>query len=272
MFYLNDSLKKKLAITNLIQVKKPCSFCLLLNLIIFLFLPQTANANATKQLIIMADPSLSVALNLIARDYALQKNIAVTTIFEPTDQQITQIKEGNPCNIIISARRDLIDEMQNNGLINVYSRRKIARNNLSLVASKYNNSNLKLSNLNNLNDVVIIPDAASTAEGFYANQAMKHYNISDALLKNHIIAESSYETINLIDDYAGIGIIFESDAKLFGNIKELDRFSSDSHNLLIYEAASVIGDDMELSADFLQYLNGKASREIFRGNGFSPNF
>jgi molybdate transport system substrate-binding protein len=272
MPYPNDLSPAKLFAKKLGKNARRCYFLALLIFTSAFLTAQPTSARTTKQLIIMADPSLSVALNLIARDYALKNNIAVTTIFEPTQAQINQIKEGAPCNIIISARRDLIDMMQQNGLINIYSRQKIVRNNLSLVASKYNNTNLNLTNLNNLNDMVVIPDAALTAEGFYAQQAMKHYNITEKMLKSHIMAESSFEAVKLIDDYAGIGIIFESDAKLFNNIKELDRFSSDSHNLLIYEAASIIGDDMQTSAQFLQYLNEKNARQIFRVNGFSPNF
>jgi molybdate transport system substrate-binding protein len=244
----------------------------LLTIILNLNIGATKAEPLAKQLIIMADPSLSVALNLIARNYSLQNNIAITTIFEETQKQIINIKEGSPCNIIISARRDLIDSMQQNGLIDVYSRQNIARNNLSLVASKYNNnSEINIDNLQNLNETIIINDA-KTAEGFYTNQAIKHYNLAEPFANHSVIASSSFEAIKLIDDYAGIGIIFGSDAKLFENIKEVSTFNSESHDLLIYQAASVIGDDATISKRFIKYLGSKYARNIFQTHGFSPNF
>ncbi len=259
------------------------------------------NNSPERSITIMADPSLTVVISLIAREYALKHDVAITTIYSSTPQQIKQIEAGDESDVIISARPEWIDDMQQKGLIDVFSRRNIARNNLVLVGSKFNfqQPNMKqfsnkplgtikvegakegtnispptISSFTKQPDefMLVIGDYLANAEGSYAVQALKNYQLNQLLEPYYTVVESAYEMVNMVEQYDVMGVLFRTDAQLFPQIREIEAFSADAHTPLIYQAAAVVGENMELAREFIAYLNGKQARNIFREYGFSTFF
>ena len=233
-----------------------------------------------RSITIMADPSLTVVVSLIARQYALKHDVAITTIFSSTPSQIKQIKEGDASNVIISARPEWIDEMQQNGLIDVFSRRNIARNNLVLAGSRFNfkQPNMKQAtsisafNANAEDFMFAIGNPLLTAEGNYAVQALESYKLNQMLEPHYVFVGSASEVVNMIEQHDAIGVLFRTDAQLFYDVKEIEAFTADAHSPLIYQAAAVVGENMEQARSFIAYLNGADARNIFREYGFSTFF
>ncbi len=250
---------------------------------LFMWLATINYANADveeKTITIMADPSLTVVVSLIARDYALKNNVAITTIFSPINQQIKAIENGEASDIIITAKPAFMDSAQQKGLIDVFSKRNIARNNLVLAGIRSNFSKPNLQNAKNLHlfidnqddFMLVVGDAATTAEGGYSLEAIEHYKLKKLLEPYFAFVSSAFETVNMIEEYNAIGVLFRTDAQLFPSVRELEAFNGDAHSPLIYQAAAVVGENMELSREFIIYLSEKQARDTFREYGFSTFF
>jgi molybdate transport system substrate-binding protein len=259
---------------------------LVYSMLIWLGIADCANAEEQeKNLTIMADPSLTVVVSLIARDYALKNNVAITTIFSPINEQIRAIENGDASDIIITAKPAFMDSVQQKGLIDVFSKRNIARNNLVLAGVSTNFTKPNLQNAKNLDSfnpnanaevpddfMFVVGDVLKTAEGSYALEAIEHYNLKKLLEPKFTFVQSAFETVNMIDEYDAIGVLFRTDAQLFPIVRELEAFNGDTHSPLIYQAAAVVGENMELSREFIIFLSEKSVRDIFREYGFSTFF
>ena len=59
-----------------------------------------------RNITIMADPSMTVAISKIARAYSHKNNITVSAIFSSTKEQILQITDGADADVLITKRVD----------------------------------------------------------------------------------------------------------------------------------------------------------------------
>jgi molybdate transport system substrate-binding protein len=236
--------------------------------------------NQEKTLTIIADPSLTVPLNKIARAYALEHDISITTVFSSTKEQMKDIEAGAEGNVIITAKPSWLEEIQQKGLIDVFSKRDIARNHLVLAGSQFTFLSPDLRASPSIMDFTSTPeefsiaigDATTTAEGGYAIEALGFYRLHNILEPYYTFLASPQQIIRLIERYGAMGIMFRTDVLLFPQIKEIAAFDDESHRPILYQAAAIIGDDMDISRHFIHYLTEEYARECLREHGFSPLF
>lgn len=230
-------------------------------------------------LTIMADSSLTVPLNLIARAYALQHDVSISTVFSPTKEQIEQIRAGEDANILITARSAWMDEAQQKGLIDIYSRIHLARNRLVMVApldtprvlpSSATVEQLSRYVEDRTDAILALGNASTSAEGHYALQSLRYYGWDRVLEPHYHFLRNIPQITSMITGYDALGIMFRSDVPLHPNLKEIFRFSENSHRPILYEGAVVAGDDMEEARIFLSYLQSRQARRIFARFGLEP--
>lgn len=230
-------------------------------------------------LTIMADSSLTVPLNLIARTYALEHDVSISTVFFPSNEQIQQISDGEDANIFITARTAWMEEAQQKGLIDVYSRVHLARNQLVLVASTQHRQVLPSSPStedilammqHNENFILALGSANTSAEGHYALQALRYYGWDRNFEPNYHFLRNIPQLASMITSNDVLGIIFRSDVPLYPNLKEVFHFAPESHRPITYEAAVIAGDDMEEARVFLSYLQSHYAQRIFARFGLEP--
>jgi molybdate transport system substrate-binding protein len=201
-------------------------------------------------------------------------------VFSPTQEHIKAIEDGAESNVIITAKSLWMDELQQKGLIDIFSKRDIARNQLVLAGSQFTFASPDLRASSSIMDFTSTPeefsvgigDAATTAEGGYAIESLSSYRLHNILEPHYVFLPSVQHIIRLIERYGAMGILFRTDVLLVPHIKEIASFDDNSHRPIIYQAAAVIGDDMELSRHFISYLTEEHARRIFREYGFSPLF
>ncbi len=227
---------------------------------------------------VMADPSLTVPLNLIAREYSLKHNISITTVFSSTRTQLRDIERGEEATVIIAANTSWIDKLQQKGLIDVYSRTNIARNRLVLAGSQFEVRQVNLDTAPNIaaftdepkEFMLAMGNPAFTSEGSYAIDALDQLTLEMTLEPHYSFFRNMYQLIDTIHRYRAMGIVFRSDALLFPNIREISAFRPDAHRPILYQGAVVAGENMELGREFLTYLNTDAAHRIFKAYGMDP--
>ncbi len=258
---------------RMVQVAFACT-CL----IFYAFTQSTAEGAPMQTLTIMADPSLRVPITLIARRYALDHHLSVSTSFNSTKEQIAQIEKGAEAGILLAARPEWVDDLQQKGLIDIYSRKNIARNRLVLAGSEFELQSVDIQAAHAIGAFTdhpdgftfIIGDAGDTAEGNYAEAALHTHHLSDILAPYVLRLHTSYQITDTISRYHSMGITFRSDALLFPDIKEMSVFKPKDHPPILYQGVVIVGDEMDSSRRFLTYLASEEAWHILKTFGFDP--
>lgn len=229
-----------------------------------------------KGLTVMADYSLTVPINIISRHYALEHNISITTNLGSTHDHIGEIEEGAEANILIAAKDSWIKELRQKGLIDVYSRRVVAYNKLSLTGSQFAHIIPPLSDRTMIADISDTPqdfllamgDAQYTAEGSYGLEVLRYYALLGIMEPYYSFFRNMGDLVYAQKDSDTLGIMFYSDALLFPQIKSLQIFPAQSHAAITYQAVVIAGENMEEARDFVSYLEGEYAQGIFKQFGF----
>lgn len=229
------------------------------------------------QIHVLADPSLTIPLTLIARDYAREHNVSVSTSFANTQKQIEAIEEGLEADVFITSRASTLRNLKNRGLIDVFSQTSITKNRLSLVTYAANTL-----------DLIMIPrlPLASILEridqgfsfmlghpdfqisGIYGVEALRNFEISGELEPYFVFIQSPVEMQHAIAQKGGYGIMLRTDAARNAQLKILGVFPESSHTPISYQAVAVATEQMEKARDFIAYLNGEHAQRIFNNQGF----
>ncbi len=246
----------------------------------FLATPASAQQETLKSLTVLADHSMSVPLNLLARDYALNHHISITTTFSSTKTQITEIEEGAEANILISPKNVWIKQMQQKGLIDVYSRTNIARNRLVLAGSQFMPIPPALHAKSNINEITDQPDdfmfalgdPEYTPEGGLGLEILNHYDLLGLMEPHYHFFRDIYQMIGAISDDNAVGVLLRTDTVLFPNIKTLQLFSPETHPPITYQAVVIAGENMEEGREFITYLQSDHAKNVFASFGFDAVF
>ncbi len=239
------------------------------------FALEKLDATVTKDITVLADPSLSVPLVRIARRYGEIYNISVSTSFGSSKNHIAQIREGQEGDIFITAKTSWIKQLQQEGLMDVYSRTSIARNQLAIVAPLARKGQvdslprISLQMMESKHEMSFaLGDPEYVAEGTYTLETLSYYKLGGDLEPFYSILNSSYSLKNTIANHDAYGAIFYTDALLYPDITHIETVDEKAHQPIIYQAATVVGENMDQAGHFLNFLRGNIAQAIFREYGF----
>lgn len=182
-----------------------------------------------------------------------------------------QIENGADIDIFIAVGGKNMTETENRGFIEKGSRYLIAEDELVCISSKENNEINKLEDLIKKENCIIangepgiVPCAKTVEEtmsylGFYEKIKDKF-----VLCKDLLQVRSYVETGN-----ADGGFVWKSIAIKSNKVKIIFESDEKMHKPVIIEAAVLKeGKNRSRSIDFVKYLTGNMSAEIFKENGF----
>ena len=92
-------------------------------------------ADAIKTISIIADSSLSLPVTKIIQQYSTDKHQAVVASYVPVNQQEEAVMEGVGYDVLITARPKLLEQLKQQGLVDIYTESEVAKNRLVLAAS-----------------------------------------------------------------------------------------------------------------------------------------
>lgn len=222
---------------------------------------------------ISAAISLKDALETIQKKYE-QKNPDVKLIFNLNSSGAlqTQIEQGAPADIFISAAEKQMDALEKKNLLVKDTRKNLLQNQLVMVILK--NSALNIKDISDLTSPsvkkIAIGAPESVPAGQYAQQSLKNLKLWDKIQDKLVYGTNVRTVLTYVESgNAEAGFVYRTDSLISDKVKIVAVAPADSHDPVIYPAALLSGAKQPKKAsDFLNYLFGSDSKPIFEQYGF----
>jgi molybdate transport system substrate-binding protein len=183
----------------------------------------------------------------------------------------TQIDQGAPADVFLSAAAKPMDELEAKGLIDAGTRRNLLRNSLVLIAPV----DSQLRDFQGLAEssvrIIALGDPASVPAGQYGKQVLTSLHLFEKLNSKFVLAKDVRQVLTYVETgNADAGLVYASDAQASTKVRVVATASDSSHDPIVDPAAVVKGTHNEEAArEFVEYLSSPAARAIFVKHGFT---
>lgn len=235
-------------------------------------------ALALSNITILADESVSLVASKLARDYARQNGVAVTTSFIGKHAQAEQINEGGEANILITPDVAWLDELQASGLIDISSRTGFAASKLALVGNaasnlqqdfRPNSQTAAMIQAMQFEQAFLVGSPESIYTGRYAREALRNMGWMDALEPYILFIKDPVEMHEMVAHDA-LAIMPYPEALLLNGTKIIGTFPENTHSPVMYYAVVIAGDQMSDARQFISYLRSTTAQTILGNAGLIP--
>ena len=241
------------------------------------------------ELIVFAAASMTETLEEIALLYAAKEpDVKLTFNFDSSGTLKTQIQEGAPCDLFISAGQRQMDQLditasasvntENLDFVLDYTRLDLLENQVTLVVPSGNPANI-----NSFDDmkeglvngqILLAMGNSDVPVGQYTQQILEYYELNEETLAaaGSISYGSNVKevTTQVAEASVDCGIIYCTDAFSAG-LDIVDYATTDMCGQVIYPAAVMkTSDKIDIASDFLHFLISSEATEVFEKVGFSP--
>lgn len=255
------------------QVKKTKIFMLLVGLL----LPVAVHAsNSIPTVTVMADNSLSNSISKIARSYSQKKHVSVNTSFASQKFQQQQITDGAAADVLITTKQSWLDELKQQGLVDIYSQFAIAKNRLVLVGGADSTITIDSNNSFPSSQIIkasggepmfVVGHPETRIDGGFAKSALYNMGAMYDLEPYISYIKQIDQFVELITTQKAFGICLFSDTIGNKKIKIIGALPEDSHQPIIYNAVVIAGNNMNEARKFMEYLKSSEVRKILSDNG-----
>lgn len=228
-------------------------------------------------LTILADEHLRLPLTLVARDYSRHGKGSVTLWFVETPAMVDTIRDGADADMVITADKSAIAQLENSGQINVYATQTIATSPLVVAASEQSpliSSSNTLSLLDwrfNSTETrhIITITGQDTTQRIMVDKA---FDRSD-LLRNSSIKR--YEVRSLKQAFSSMetlyypALMLAVDAFSQPGIRIIQRFPNNIVAPARFKVAILASDHMQPAHDFIAYIQRPKAQELLKSYGLS---
>jgi molybdate transport system substrate-binding protein len=250
------------------------NLCVVMLVLLVLSLSVGAAAPAKQvELYVAAAASLKDAMTELQANYR-HKNPKVKVFLNLASSGAlqTQIKQGSPADLFVSAAQKQMNALEKAGLLKKETRRDLLENQLVLVVPK--NSKLAVQSFSDLTldavKKVGIGAPESVPAGQYAWEVFKNLQITAKLrgklvLGTNVRAVLSYVETGNVD----AGVVYRTDAAISRQVKIVAVAPHGSHRPIIYPAAVLANARQPQAAlEFLKYLTTRPAEKVFTKYGF----
>ncbi len=252
--------------------QKLTSLCLALCL---MFLPVVSLAQTAEvELTVLAAASLTDALTLIGEKYQqANPNIKLVFSFAGSGTLQTQIEQGAPGDLFISAAQKQMDALAEQKMILDDSRLNLLENKVVLIVPMGKEKPASFETVADAN-VIAIGEPGSVPVGQYSMEIFEALGLTKTLTEQIgklIYAKDVREVLTYVSTgNVDAGIVYATDALTDENVAVMASAPEGSHKSAIYPAAVIASSTKEQAArDFLLYLASEEAGEIFISFGFT---
>ena len=223
---------------------------------------------------ISAASSLTAALNEVNKAYtALKPWVTLTTNYGGSGTLQTQIEQGAPCDVFISAAAAQMDNLQNENLLLAGTRTNLLTNKIVLIVPKANP--LGLTSFNDLTQskikLIAIGDPKSVPAGTYANTAFTELGILASIQSKFILGANVTQVLQYVDSgNVDAGVVYSTDALSDSNVAVVATGPADVNASIVYPGAIIKASKAAAAAqDYVNFLGSVQAKAIFVKYGFA---
>ena len=268
---MNRALLKSIAKTKH-STLRTAPACLVAGMLLFSVVADTCFAQSKTSLTISAAASLKDALVEVEAAYKQsQPDVVFSNNFAGSGTLATQIDQGAPVDVFLSAAGKQMDGLGAKGLLAAGSRRNLLRNTMVLIAPL----DSKLGGFQGLaaGDVKLIAlgDPAGVPAGQYGRQTLLALHLFDKISTKIVFAKDVRQVLTYVETgNADAGLVYGTDAKSSGKVKVVATAPESSHDAILYPAAVLKGSRNQAAAlKFVDYLGSTAAATVFVKYGFT---
>ena len=253
-------------------MKRHGVFCALLSVLVCAASFSPASAG---ELTVFAATSLQKALEELSSLYRKDSAAELSFNFDSSGTLRTQILEGAPCDLFISAAQKQMNELEKAGMIDSASRLNLLQNSVVLAVPQDNPVRiLSHGDLKSERLTLIALGNDDVPVGAYSREILSGLGLWDHLQDSHRISFGSNVTevaIQVREGTADCGMVYSTDAAAHG-LKVAEVFpASLLKKPVVYPAAVMKNSLHEGEAKrFLAFLCSPEAAQIFRKAGFMP--
>jgi molybdate transport system substrate-binding protein len=183
----------------------------------------------------------------------------------------SQIGQGAPADLFLSAAANPIDDLQAKGLIVAGTRRNLLRNTLVLIAPL----DSKLRDFQGLTDksirIIALGDPASVPAGQYGKQTLLSFHLWEQLSTKFVLGKDVRQVLTYVETgNADAGLVYATDAQTSGKVRVVATAPESTHDPIVYPVAVVKGGhNEEASRRFVEFLRSPEAQAIFVKHGFT---
>jgi molybdate transport system substrate-binding protein len=219
---------------------------------------------------------LTDALGEISEMYSTHApNVKLRFIFGSSGTLQTQIEEGAPSDIFISAARKQMTTLNDKGLILSDTYKELLVNKVVLIVLKDS-----VKSINSFEDAgtdkvlkVALGEPKGVPVGQYSEEIFSYLNITAKLKEKAVYATDVRQVLNWVESGdVDCGVVYATDAAISDKVKVVDQAPEGSHEPVIYPAVILKSSRKAYEAKkFLDYLSTDESRGVFEKYGFNTN-
>lgn len=224
---------------------------------------------------VLADPSLALPLNDIAQQYARDSGVVVTLSFSANLEKSNIISEGAGVDVLITAKPAWLDQLRQQGVMDIHSETAVAGNRLAFVSPDPQAPPMRLTE--ELRGVRFVPrmkypiiavgSPETMVEGVYTRTALRHLDKEGDLEPVVLYVKERDRLYEMIRESKGYAILFLTDARSRG-MNVIDVLPDTSHEPILYRSVALAGENMDEARRFIGYLRSPAAQGIFAARGF----
>jgi len=226
------------------------------------------------ELNVAAALGLKDALLDIQKEYeAKNPNVKIVYNLAASGALQTQVEQGAPADIFISAANKQLDDLHKKNMVNASTRRALVGNQLVLVTSK--DSKLGLTSFADLTKDEVKKFGMGAPEtvpaGQYGIEVLKSLGIWEKVKDKAVLAKDVH-TVMVYAETGNVeaGIVFSTVAAASNKVKVVAAAPPGSHEPIIFPGAVLTNAKQPKAAEeFLGYLTGPEAGKIFKKYGFN---
>lgn len=223
---------------------------------------------------VAAATSLTDALKEINALYTRDKpNVTITPNFASSGTLQTQIENGAPVDVFISAAATQMDNLQKKDLLLNDTRQNLLNNKLVLIVST--DSTLGLTSFNDLTldkvKKVAVGDPKSVPAGTYARQAFDQLGITSQIQPKEVLGGDVRQILTYVEgDNVDAGVVYSTDALTSGKVKVVASAPAEINARIVYPVAVIKASKIPDEAEaYLNFLFSTQAKTVFEKYGFT---
>lgn len=231
-------------------------------------------SNKPVELLISAGAGMTEALIDIGEEYKkVAPNVKITYNFAAAGDLQTQIEQGAPADIFISASPKQMNSLEEKKLIITATRKNILKNSIVLIVPKDSTKDIKSFEdcASEKVSMIAIGNPESVPVGQYSQETFSYLNIWDTVSLKANLGASVKEVLAWVESgNVDCGVVYSTDAKISDKVKEVCSAPIGSHKDIVYPAAVVkTSKNKDDAKDFMDFLSSDKAVNVFNKYGFS---